>query len=101
MLSTDPLTRNYFAQRTHESLAAFRLDSTLYSGHFYRAGCATTAALVGLADYKIKLLGRWTSSVYHQYIWAPSELLAAISARLVACPNKLHPSAYSNPFIYI
>ena len=54
-----------------------------YSGHSFRIGAATTAALAGIEDSTIKMLGRWESSAYQRYLRTPRETLAAVSARLV------------------
>ena len=54
------------------------------SGHSFRIGAATTAALRGVEDSVIKMLGRWESSAYQRYLRTPRKSLAALSARLIA-----------------
>ena len=54
-----------------------------YSGHSFRSGSATTAAVAGLRDWEIKLLGRWTSSTYQGYIRTPKSVMASLSKRLI------------------
>ena len=42
-----------------------------YSSHSYRIGAATSAALAGVPDRVIKVLGRWFSDCYVRYIRTP------------------------------
>ena len=77
-----PLSKESFIAQTKASLLALGLDHKRYSGHSYRAGSATSAALAGFADFELQLLGRWSSSAYQQYIRAPTTLLIGYSARL-------------------
>ena len=62
------------------------IDSSLYSGHSFRIGAASTAAANGVVDSLIQTLGRWKSSAYLAYIKIPSENLSAISRRI--CKNS-------------
>ena len=78
-----PLSRNMLITSIRETLALHGVDTTLYSGHSFRIGAATTAAAVGLGDALIKKLGRWKSSAYMSYIRLPTDCLAQASARLV------------------
>ena len=84
----DCLTKSTFKAWTKSLLLAIGMDASQFSGHSYRAGSATTAALCGLSDHEIKLLGRWSSSAYQRYIRAPEPLLASFSSRL-ATPQSL------------
>ena len=93
-----PLTKNIFVSTTRKYLNAINLDPARYSGHSFRAGCATTAATVGLADYELQLLGRWTSSAYQRYVHAPASLLAGFSSRLASLPVAPNQAARLNPF---
>ena len=76
------LTRSAFQRSTKSALAQLGLDATKFSGHSYRSGSATTAAMCGLSDHEIKLLGHWSSSAYQRYIRAPDTLLASFSWQL-------------------
>ena len=73
-----PLTRDQFVSEVKKALQTAQIDSSLYSGHSFRIGVASTAAAVGVLAYFIKMLGRWESEAYHLYIRSPRESLAAV-----------------------
>ena len=81
-----PLTKNRFITKFRSALTQAGIDSSLYSGHSFRIGAASTAAANGVEDSLIQILGRWKSSAYLAYIKIPSENLAAISRRI--CMNS-------------
>ena len=62
------LSRHLFVTLTKQYISQIGLNSELYSGHSFRIGGATSAALSGLNDWQIKKLGRWNSNVYLRYI---------------------------------
>ena len=51
-------------------------EAKRYSGHSFRSGVATTAAVNGIEDHQIKLLGRWKSTAYQRYIQPTGTQLA-------------------------
>ena len=55
------LTREMFIKYTRMYLASIGIDPSKYSGHSYRIGGCTSAALAGLKDWELKRLGRWKS----------------------------------------
>ena len=78
-----PLTRARFVDRMRSALREVGIDSSLYAGHSFRIGAATTAASRGLQDSLIKTLGRWESSAYMLYVRTPRATLTAVSRHLV------------------
>ena len=78
------LTREKLVCCVRQALSAAGMDTMGYSGHSFRIGAATTAALRGVEDSVIKMLGRWESSAYQRYLRTPRKSLAAPSARLIA-----------------
>ena len=78
------LTRSFLITAVKRALATAGIDPSRYSGHSFRIGAATSAALAGLPDHTIKMLGRWESSAYALYVRTPAHQLASVSARLVA-----------------
>ena len=66
-----PLSREAFVR---EIRSALERVGTSYSGHSFRIGAATTA---GVEDAVIKILGRWESTAYLQYVQLPRESLAS------------------------
>jgi len=79
-----PLTRDKLVQAVRQALATAGVDTSGYTGHSLQIGAATTAALVGLEDSVIKMLGRWESTAYQRYLRTPRESLAALSRRLIS-----------------
>ena len=77
-----PLSKSVFVKNTRLTLSLLGYDCTRYSGHSYRSGAATSASMAGMSDYDIKLLGRWSSQVYHRYIHTPVLHLASYSKRI-------------------
>ena len=77
-----PLTREALVREIRAALQGSGLDPSLYSGHSFRSGAATTAAAAGVPDSLIKILGRWESSAYLRYVQLPRESLSAISSHL-------------------
>ncbi len=49
-------------------LTAKGITSAGISGHSFRIGSATAAALSGATDEEVKALGRWRSREYRSYI---------------------------------
>ena len=94
-----PLSRNSFISLLKNRLASIGLDRTLYSGHSFRRGAATSAAAVGYSDYEIQLLGRWRSDAYKLYIDVPDARILHLSSRLhVACAPAPVPNPPALPF---
>ena len=78
------LTRARFVELVRAALGRAGVDQAKYSGHSFRIGAATTAAAKGIEDCIIKILGRWESLAYLQYIKVPREQLGGYSAALVS-----------------
>ena len=84
--NNSPLTKSKFVAKFRQLLQQAGFDSSLYSGHSFRIGAATTAAANGVEDSTIQTLGRWKSSAYLSYVRIPPENLAALSRSL--CENN-------------
>ena len=65
------LTRDKLIGALKQALCTAGMDTKGYSGHSFRIGAATTAALKGVEDSVIKMLGRWESSAYQRYLRTP------------------------------
>lgn len=78
-----PLTRDQFVRKVKQALLAVGIDASCYSGHSFRIGAATAAAMAGVPADTIKMLGRWESDAYRLYIRTPRETLASISKTIV------------------
>ena len=75
------LTRQRFVDGVRSAIQEEGVDDSQYCGHSFRIGAATTAARQGLEDSMIKMLGRWRSLAYLEYIKIP---LAGYSRILVS-----------------
>ena len=76
------LSRNKLVAITKRLIQELDLDLTLYSGHSFRRGGATTAATAGFAAWELiqKQIGRWNSDAYHRYIQTPLSTLTEFAA---------------------
>lgn len=63
-----PVSRSYFNLQLKKSLSWSGLQGQAYKPHSFRIGAATEAALAGIPDQKLKLMGRWHSDAYKKYI---------------------------------
>lgn len=61
-------SRQKFIMYLREILCRLGYKENDYCGHSFCIGAAITAAAVGIEDHLIKVLGRWNSSSYEQYI---------------------------------
>ncbi|XP_030292107.1 uncharacterized protein LOC115592965, partial [Sparus aurata] len=61
-------TRFWFHHHLRQILAKSGISPELYSGHSFRIGAATTASRQGITEHTIKVLGRWSSQAYDNYI---------------------------------
>ena len=78
-----PLTRDRFVSSLRSALRECGIDPSLYAGHSFWVGAATTAAFRGMQDSLIKTLGHWDSSAYMVYIRTPQSTLISVSKSLV------------------
>ena len=66
-----PISRSFFNQHLHKSLIWAGLSTSLYKGHSFRIGAATTAAIMGVSGDDIQRMGRWKSQAFRKYIRIP------------------------------
>ena len=78
------LTCGMLCARLADTLREAGIDSKGYNTHSFLIGVATTANEKGISDVNIKMLGRWKSNAYQQYVWMPQEQLANLSKQLVS-----------------
>jgi hypothetical protein len=77
MRNGQPMSRSWFLSRLRHFLALAGLNPDHYSGHSLRMGAATQAALAGVPDHLIQLMGRWKSEAYKLYITTPLSAILA------------------------
>ncbi len=77
------LTRDRFVKAVRAALTSAGVVSSLYSGHSFRIGTATTASVQRVPDVLIKTMGRWESAAYTLYIRTPREQLCAVARTLM------------------
>ena len=76
------LTRQRLTNELRTLLGRLGLNSSLYAGHSFRIGAATSAAAVGLPSWLIKTLGRWTSDCFETFISTPVSVLCQAAQKL-------------------
>jgi hypothetical protein len=77
------LYKSYMVSTTRLLLSMSGYNPSLYSGHSFRAGAATTAGDSNFRDWEVKMLGRWSSNAYNVYLRNPA-VTATFARRLVA-----------------
>ena len=83
----EPLLKHIFVAEIRRILDNMGLLQHQYAGHSFRIRAATTAALAGLEDSTMQLLGRWQSAAFLCYIRTPHDKLAALSSTLIRQEN--------------
>ena len=66
------VSRHFFSEQLQLSLKYSSLDKHNYKGHSFRIGAATTAAMLGISEEKIQMMGRWHSNAFKKYIRIPT-----------------------------
>ena len=77
-----PLSRAQLSHFLQSTLSAAGIPGS-FSGHSFQIGAATTAAQQGLPDHLIKIMGRWYSNAYQQYIRSPVQSILEVVGRLL------------------
>jgi hypothetical protein len=77
------LTKSVLVSLTRTYLAAIGVDPDRFTGHSYRVGGATSGADVGLSDWEIKVMGRWSSECYQRYIKASVNKVIGFACRMI------------------
>ena len=76
-----PLTKSEFVAAIRKVLVGLGLPDQQYAGHSFWIGAATSAALAGVEDSTIQLLGRWRSTAFLEpprNVWLPLWWLKAM-----------------------
>ena len=75
LLFASPGGRPYTCRSARDDLRSVLsfcgLDTAGYKSHSFRIGAASDAALRGFSDAQIRLMGRWRSDAFRQYIRLP------------------------------
>lgn len=90
------LTRQNLKTFLTTILRLLNIPSDQYSTHSFRIGGATSAAIAGLKDFEIQLLGRWSSDCYKRYIRSPLSTFLAIPQKLSATQHIVYQ--YATPY---
>ena len=78
-----PVARHVFMQPFKHILSRIGFDNTLYSGHSFRIGAASSGCAARLEDHLIKTLGRWSSDCYRTYIHTPKQVIRSAQMALL------------------
>ena len=66
------LIKQEFVGEIRKVLLRLGLPDSDYAGHSFLIGAATSAAMAGVEDSTIQLLGRWQSAAFLRYIRTPT-----------------------------
>jgi hypothetical protein len=77
------LLKSYMISATRLLLSLSGFNPSLYSGHSFRAGAATTAGDRNFRDWELKMFGPWKSNAYTLYLRDP-KVTVAFASRLMA-----------------
>ena len=80
--SNNPMSQNWFMQHLRKVLQQCNLPSHQFSGHSFRIGAATSAAMQGISSASLQQMGRWSSSAYASYIRPDSHSILAAQRSL-------------------
>ena len=75
------LTRRVFVAEVKKALGTAGMSGHGISGHSFRIGTATAAAMNRASDEEVKALGRWKSREYRGYIRRDSSAQASSAKR--------------------
>ena len=78
------LTRGMMCGLVKDTLRFNNLSIARYSTHSFHISAETTAGAAGIPDSKIKILGRWSSSVYQRYVRMSLKVLQGIPRAMVS-----------------
>lgn len=81
--SGQPVTRYQFSAVLKKALSSLGIGNLNIRSHSFRIGAATEAALAGLPDKEIRILGRWQSSTFKSYIRIPVTRLVSSSLHIL------------------
>ena len=85
LASGKPLTRSALVETVRMLLNIAEVpNAQLYSGHSFRIGAATTAAMAGVPDSLIRAAGRWQSDVCLRYMRIPTAVKCQLSSQLAS-----------------
>ena len=83
-----PMRRRQFVSKGQEALTLAGVRGSNFNGHSFRIGAATSASQAGIPETTVKILGRWRSMAYQQYIRPSLPELAALSSQLAKSVHK-------------
>ena len=78
------LTRSSVTHLLQDSARSAGLVDESLQAHSFRIGVASAAAAVGLPDWLIKVLGRWSSDCYQLYICTPELVLLSAAPKMAS-----------------
>ena len=93
-----PMRRGQFVLKVQRALQQMGVIGHHFNGHSFRIGAATSSSQAGVPETMIKILGRWSSMAYQQYIRPSTTDLAAVSRYIAGSPGpQSKPSPQEAP----
>ena len=91
------MRRGQFVLEVQQALQQMGVIGHHFNGHSFRIGAATSASQAGVPETMIKILGRWSSMAYQQYIRPNTTYLAAVSRYIAGSQDRSQSHLHRKP----
>ena len=92
-----PMKKGQFVLKVQQALQQMGVIGHHFNGHSFRIGAATSASQAWVPETTIKILGRWSSMAYQQYIRPSTTDLAAVSRHIAGSQDRSQSHLHRKP----